>query len=458
MSWKCRHITYIRKQLNSEFYQFYRHNMTTGLGLFFAFYLFVCQPALLGWLQSDNAFFQLAWFNAWVFFIAWIISALIKSSKNDKSNKVEKESKKEIEKKEVVEELVEEKKEEKEDSKEIVEEIVEEKRDEDKGEKVMKESVSIPKIVQPLSSHPTKRKRKKERKFWQWIVFFITLLVACVMARALWEFLWIWWIAVALFVGWILYLLIGKIIDVNWFYKARTLFTNWLYILLILWGIGYWIYVMQQADREFNFFPDWRTDKVVTQVKDWFKKDGQDEDISELSWNVYVFEWTGEIITEPTIEDGNDDVEWTGEDVILPWGVIDIENDNSVEPEQEVVEIVKDDATLKQNVTMWDAIKHLLAWATLSTSTKTTFKNIAKTSELYPYFKTAQEKGMVWTDVDPNKIVGCDTYITMKWLLEGWNVWSYVKSEIKTAYWNKAKELWKLNGCEKWVYLTVWNL
>lgn len=39
---------------------------------------------------------------------------------------------------------------------------------------------------------------------------------------------------------------------------------------------------MQQADREFNFFPDGRTDKVVTQIKDWFKRDGQDEDISEL--------------------------------------------------------------------------------------------------------------------------------------------------------------------------------
>lgn len=53
----------------------------------------------------------------------------------------------------------------------------------------MKETVSIPKIVQPLSSHSAKKKRKKERKFGQWIVFFITLLVACVMAWALWEFL-----------------------------------------------------------------------------------------------------------------------------------------------------------------------------------------------------------------------------------------------------------------------------
>ena len=51
--------------------------------------------------------------------------------------------------------------------------------------------------------------------------------------------------------------------DVNGFYKARTLFTNRLYVVLILVGIGYGVYVMQQSDKEFNFFPEGRTDKII---------------------------------------------------------------------------------------------------------------------------------------------------------------------------------------------------
>jgi hypothetical protein len=107
---------------------------------------------------------------------------------------------------------------------------------------------------------------------------------------------------------------------------------------------------------------------------------------------------------------------------------------------------------------MWEAVKSLLAWVTLSNKTNTTFKYVSKTSELYPYFKTAQEKWMIWTDTDPSKIVSCETYITMKWIWEWWNVGNYSKNEIKTAYRNKAIELWKLNGCKKWAYVTKWNL
>jgi hypothetical protein len=65
---------------------------------------------------------------------------------------------------------------------------------------------------------------------------------------------------------------------------------------------------------------------------------------------------------------------------------------------------------------------------------------------------------MIGTDADPSKIVSCETYITMKWLAEWWSVWSYAKGEIKSAYWKKATELWVLNGCQKWKYVTKWNL
>jgi hypothetical protein len=65
---------------------------------------------------------------------------------------------------------------------------------------------------------------------------------------------------------------------------------------------------------------------------------------------------------------------------------------------------------------------------------------------------------MIWTDTDPSKLVSCDTYITMKWIWEWRDVGNYVKSQVKTAYWNKAEQLWKLNWCQKWKYVTKWNL
>ena len=63
--------------------------MTKGLWLFFAFYLLVCQPALI-WRMWDNSnLYQLAWLNAGVFFIAWIISTMCRPVHKHKSRKEE---------------------------------------------------------------------------------------------------------------------------------------------------------------------------------------------------------------------------------------------------------------------------------------------------------------------------------------------------------------------------------
>jgi hypothetical protein len=65
---------------------------------------------------------------------------------------------------------------------------------------------------------------------------------------------------------------------------------------------------------------------------------------------------------------------------------------------------------------------------------------------------------MIGTDTDPNKLLSCDTYITMKWIWEWWDVWTYSKNNVKAVYWAKAEQLWKLNGCQKWKYVTKGNL
>ena len=361
-----------------------------------------------------------------------------------------------------------------EDSKEALKENLsdENKKEVKKSEKTMKETVTIPKIVQPLyKATPSTKRKKKERKWGQWIVLLATLWIAAVIAVTLWEFLWSRWVAISLFLWWMLYLLIGKLFDVKGFHEVKKLFTNRLYVCLILWWIGYWAYSMQHLD--YSMLNNEGRNKWISYIKNWLNIWDSDEEDADA---IYVFEWTGEVINSSENLSGidievNENLSW----FVLSWDTLSGENNTESENNTGIdtgnVELsepeVKTQETQTQtlspeeankNVTMWEAIKSLLAWATLSTKTNITFKFVAKSNELYPYFKTAQEKAMLGTDTDPSKVVSCDTYITLKWLREWRNVWSYTSKNVKSVYWNKAVELWKLNGCEKWKYVKRGNL
>ena len=466
--------------------------MTNWLWLFLAFYILVGQPAILGRMLDNCSLYQLAGLNAGIFFIAWIISAMCKSSKkqtkaesitsqllweNVENNsgswvsvvKVQETTVKEIEvakvdvkqplpetettpEENIHENMAEENKE------EVKEEVKEEPKEEKVPEKPMRETVSIPKIVQPLSWHQAPKKRKKERARGQWLVLLLTLWVAAVIAWTLWEFLGNRWIGIALFLWWILYLVIGKLFDINGFYNAKKLFTNRLYIILIIAWIGYGVYATQDY-TSLNLIKD----KAISYVQDRFNSE-KDDNLGVDTWDIiYVFEWTGEVITD--MEDETEVLDETGmieneiENTEFDTRIVEnIQPEIEVQSEPIVETPVLSDEEAKKQVTMWEAIKSLLAWATLSTKTNVSFKYVSKSNELYPYFKTAQERWMIGTDTDPSKLVSCDTYITMKWIREWWDVGNYVKSQVKTAYWNKAEQLWRLNGCQKWKYVTKWNL
>lgn len=440
--------------------------MTNWLLIFLALYVLIGQPAIVGWMINNTQLYQLAWLNALIFLIALVISAIFKPNKSKNTDNaaklVERSEEKvsriendngvaivEVEKKtEVVVETGNEDEEDKSGT---------EKLEDKDSEKPMKETISIPKIVQPLSWHQAPKKRKRESRWGQWLILLLTLAVAAVIAWTLWEFLGNRWIAIALFLGRILYLVIGKLFDVNGFFNAKKLFTNRLYILLILAWIGYGVYTMQQEDKTFNLLPLWWSDKVAEYVKDLFKK----EELESVDTSaIYIFEWTWEVIANTGDTEFVNNT-WDTENI--EEEDLDTKNSES-EKEANSQDIIEEETTelspeeAKKQVTMWEAIKAILAWTTLSTKTNSTFKYVSKSNELYPYFKTAQEKGMIGTDADPSKIVSCETYITMKWLAEWWSVWNYVKSEIKSAYRKKATELWKLNGCQKWKYVTKWNL
>ena len=469
--------------------------MTNWLWLFLAFYILVGQPAILGWMLDNYSLYQLAGLNAGIFFIAWIISAMCKSAKkktktesitsqllwenveNDPASwvsvvKVQETTVKEIEVAKVdvkpelpeseeapaedtAEKVAEDDKEE--PKEEVKEENKEEKKEEKTSEKPMRESVSIPKIVQPLSWHQTPKKRKKELARGQWLVLLLTLGVAAVIAWTLWEFLGNRWIAIALFLWWILYLVIGKLFDINGFYNAKKLFTNWLYIILIIAWIGYGVYATQDH-ASLNLIKD----NAVSYIQDRFKSDKEDN--SEVNtWDIiYVFEWTGEVISD--LEDNNEILNetWVIENEVEntdveTWIVENVEPVVEAQPEVVQPEVVKS-GNPDREVTRWEAIKYLLQWYPLSTKTNKTFTYVSKTNELYPYFKTAQEKAMIWTDVNPSKRISCETYMSLKWILEWWNVNIYDKSQTRIIYWNKANELGKTKGCERWEFVKEKNL
>jgi len=442
--------------------------MTNWLLIFLVLYLLVMQPVLFWRIFDNYTLFWLAWLNLAIFLLAWIISQLSKKNKSknwentvkltekteEKISKIENNngvSLVEIEKKEEsIVEAVNEKQEEN-------TEKLEEKNTEKKSEVPMKETVSIPKIVQPLTGYSSKKK-KKDLKWWQRVILLITLCLVTVIAWTLWEFLGNRWIAIALFLWWILYLVIGKLFDIDGFYNAKKLFTNWLYVVLILAGIWYGIYSMQQVNK--SILPPDFSEKLTTYMKNLFESDDEKSESEPVEMK-YIFEWTGEVITDIESNIENLDNTWTIEDEkineeVNAWVVendseIEVQPENETQPEAiaEAQPSIPSAEDSKTQVTMWEAVKSLLAWAKLSTKTNTTFKHVSKSSELYPYFKTAQEKWMIWTDTDPSKIVSCETFITMKWIREWRNVWTYSKDEIKTAYRNKATQLWKLNWCKK---------
>lgn len=469
--------------------------MTKWLWLFLAFYILVGQPALLGWMLDNWSLYQLAWLNAWVFFIGRIISALCKPSKpktsadntvklversEEKVSRVENDgdvSVVEVAKKQevILQPLNDEVNEE--ITNEVEEENTEEKSEEELSERPLRESVSIPKIVQPLSWRQAPKKQKKEWMWWQRLVLLLTLAVAGVIAWTLWEFLGNRWIAIALFLWWILYLVIGKLFDVNGFYNVKKLFTNWLYIILILAWIGYGIYATQD-DNSFNMIKD----KAVSYVKDRFNSEKVDEAEADTWDIIYVFEWTGEVITYTwDVENALEDT-WileteTWNDIVNTWIVENSESNNvqseevvqpetNVQPEVEVEPEVKVEEEVQaltaddpnRQVTWWEAIKHLLQWYTLSKKTDKTFVYVAKSNELYPYFKTAQEKAMIWFDVNPNKNISCETYMSLKWILEWWKVNIYDRSKTRDIYWEKANQLGKTKWCAKWSFVRVKNL
>lgn len=109
-------------------------------------------------------------------------------------------------------------------------------------------------------------------------------------------------------------------------------------------------------------------------------------------------------------------------------------------------------------VSYLSAIKHLIATYNipLSKSKSSKFTYVDTTSPDYPYMKTALEKRMIGTAVNPNDIISCDVYMVFKGLALNWAIEK--TSNLKNDYRNVAENKGLLNGCVKGAKLTTANL
>ena len=122
----------------------------------------------------------------------------------------------------------------------------------------------------------------------------------------------------------------------------------------------------------------------------------------------------------------------------------------------QTVEEKKTDAN--GQVSYLSAIKHLIATYNipLSKSKSSKFTYIDTTSPDYPYMKTALEKRMIGTAVNPNDIISCDVYMVFKGLALNWAIEK--TANLKNDYRNVAENKGLLNGCVKGAKLTTANL
>lgn len=146
--------------------------------------------------------------------------------------------------------------------------------------------------------------------------------------------------------------------------------------------------------------------------------------------------------------DDMSDITWDNNTWTIETWTQDVENTNS--------ETIKYSGNESSLATFTDVVKFLLKDTTLLKDTKVSFKNISKTNVDYPYFRTAFEKKMIGTDIQPNQKPSCETFVVMKWLAEWWNVWTY--SNIKQAYWQYASSNGKLPDCKYWNNIKIWEM
>jgi len=135
-----------------------------------------------------------------------------------------------------------------------------------------------------------------------------------------------------------------------------------------------------------------------------------------------------------------------------------VSNKQTTQPTTKAQTSEEKKADTNGQVSYLSAIKHLIATYNipLSKSKSSKFTYVDTTSPDYPYMKTALEKRMIGTAVNPNDIISCDVYMVFKGLALNWAIEK--TSNLKNDYRNVAENKGLLNGCVKGAKLTAANL
>lgn len=135
-----------------------------------------------------------------------------------------------------------------------------------------------------------------------------------------------------------------------------------------------------------------------------------------------------------------------------------VSNKQITQPTTKVQTSEEKKADTNGQVSYLSAIKHLIATYNipLSKSKSSKFTYVDTTSPDYPYMKTALEKRMIGTAINPNDIISCDVYMVFKGLALNWAIEK--TANLKNDYRNVAENKGLLNGCVKGAKLTTANL
>lgn len=239
------------------------------------------------------------------------------------------------------------------------------------------------------------------------------------------------------------------------------LFYTKVYIFLLVIWLG-WLFVQtvfydysNAISKDISFFTTFFDVKLFGAKKntDPFLFTGQGEilstGINELfSWDIEQLISSGVEIPVDVQETWSVVGSWIS-DVFLGTGEIQ-EATGELEQQISPSDAIKQKLSITddKSMSMLDGIVYLfdVNSVVLSSKKDTSFAYITKQNPYYAYWKTAYDKKLIGSSNNPSKLMLCETYITLKGMIEWWNV-KYSAATVKSAFWTEAKKRNELNGC-----------
>lgn len=179
---------------------------------------------------------------------------------------------------------------------------------------------------------------------------------------------------------------------------------------------------------------------------------------SNKTGNIQTIQQAATWITQTSTGKNTTEAQVSNKQTTQPTTETQVSNKQTTQPITKAQTSEEKKTDTNGQVSYLSAIKHLIATYNLplSKSKSSKFTYVDTTSPDYPYMKTALEKRMIGTAVNPNDIISCDVYMVFKGLALNWAIEK--TANLKNDYRNVAENKGLLNGCVKGAKLTTANL